>query len=708
MPRKVYESSTVKRTADAVLVVAALSAGPLVAQTAEQHRPMVTGVHFDGNRAIEDLVLAASIATTASAWSRHAFLLGDLGFGERREFDETEFRRDVVRLQLLYRQHGFYEARVDTTVRRRDRSVDVTFLIEEGPPVVVESIEVGGVEGLVDSRRLLRRLPLRSGAPFNRLAFEAAADTILFTMRDLGYAFAEVFRNYTVDRIQRRARVSYEVFPGERVRVGEIVIEGARTVSSRTVRRNLAFTEGSLFRQRDLVQSQLSLYQSDLFRYASVGLHSDSLLRGSDSLARVRVRVTESPRERARLGAGYGTIDCLRGSATFTRANFLGGARRLDIAARVSRVGASDPTRLGLENSICSQVRNDLFADRVNHFASITLTQPSLVARTFSASLSGFTERRTELNAYERTAVGGAASIGFRVGRTPVSLTWRVTRARTAADPATFCIHFDRCEESTIAQLSDYRREAALVVQAVDSRTNSPVDPSSGRVTVVALSHASPAVWSQVGFNKLDAESSWYRLLSRGFVLALRLRGGVVRALTTVIADSAIRFVPQEERFYAGGPTTVRGFPRNEMGPVVYVADSLDQSGDPVNLRSSPLGSSAIVLGNLELRMPSPILPGRLGFSLFVDAGELWEEAPEGLVAAGLKITPGAGMRLLTPLGPMRLDVAFNGYLRQAGRLYLIDRATGNLVLADLAYRPRRGTSLLHRLQLHFSVGNAF
>lgn len=707
--RKVYESSTVRRTADVALLMAALSAGPVLAQVPEEeHRPMVTGVRFDGNRAIEDIVLAASIATTSSAWSRHAFLVGDLGFGERREFDETEFRRDVVRIQLLYRQHGFYEARVDTVVRRDGGNVSVTFRIEEGPPVLVDSVSVVGLDTLLDVRRLLRRLPLRAGAPFNRLAFEASADTVLFALRDQGYAFAQVFRNYSVDRNERRARVSYEVLPGELVRIGEIVIEGAQSVTSRTVRRNLAFTEGSVFRQRELVESQLSLYQSDLFRYASVGLHPDSLVRGSDTLVRVRVRLAEAPRIRARVGTGYGTIDCIRGSASFTRPNFTGGARRLDIVARVSRVGSSDPTRLGLENSICSQVRNDLFADRVNHFASVTLTQPSLVSRTFSASLSAFTERRTEFNAFERTGVGGAASIGFRAGRVPISLTWRVTRARTVAQPATFCIYFDRCDASTIDQLTDYRREAALVLQAVDARTNSPVDPSSGRVTALTLSHASTAVWSQVGFNKVDLESSWYRSPARGWVVAARLRAGAVRAVTTVLADSSIRFVPQEERFYAGGPATVRGFPRNEMGPVVYVADSLDAAGNPVNLRSSPLGSNAIVLGNIELRMPSPVLPGRLGFSVFVDAGELWEEGPQGLVGAGLKVTPGAGLRLLTPLGPMRLDVAFNGYLRQVGRLFVIDPGTRNLVLADAAYRPRRGTGLLHRLQLHFSVGNAF
>ncbi len=176
--------------------------------------------------------------------------------------------------------------------------------------------------------------------------------------------------------------------------------------------------------------------------------------------------------------------------------------------------------------------------------------------------------------------------------------------------------------------------------------------------------------------------------------------------MTSVVADSVIRFVPPEERFYAGGPTSVRGFGRNEMGPVVYIGDRLDSLGFPVNLRSSPIGSSAIALANVELRLPSPILAQRLGFSAFVDAGQLWEEAGDQLVASGARVTPGVGMRFLTPLGPMRLDVAYRGYPRTTGRLYIVSGTS--LELADRAFRPRSGRGLLDRLELHFSVGNAF
>src|SRR5690554_6435265 len=78
----------------------------------------VRGLHFRGNRAIDSYVLAASIATTNSSWVARAPVLGRLGLGERRVFNEAEFRRDVLRIVLLYKWNGYFDVAVDTTVKR--------------------------------------------------------------------------------------------------------------------------------------------------------------------------------------------------------------------------------------------------------------------------------------------------------------------------------------------------------------------------------------------------------------------------------------------------------------------------------------------------------------------------------------------------------------------------------------------------------------
>src|SRR5690606_1846198 len=99
-------------------------------------------------------------------------------------------------------------------------------------------------------------------------------------------------------------------------------------------------------------------------------------------------------------------------------------------------------------------------------------------------------------------------------------------------------------------------------------------------------------------------------------------------------------FVPPQERLYGGGPNSVRGFRQNELGPIVYLArgyvvvDSTLSGGEPVKyLRASPVsqydrtvatGGHAAVLGNLELRFPSPVLREPLQLNAFLDVGEVW------------------------------------------------------------------------------------
>jgi outer membrane protein insertion porin family len=704
-------------------MLAALCSRGLAAQPGAEPERTVTAVKFRGNHALDRLTLAAAIATSASTWTYSVPLLKHLPLGQRRLFDELEFRRDVVRLQILYRQHGYFDARVDTTVVRTPTSVSVEFDITEGPPVVVDSIGVRGADSILDVRRLTGKLPLAEGRPFDRTAFEAAADTIGLAVQNRGYPFVAVYRNYSVQRATRLATVAYDVVPGPRARIGEIAILGAQAVSEHTIQRSLAVRRGDWYSQDALYDSQRSLYQTDLFRYVSVGVAPDSTVGGADSLVRLQVRVIEGSRAQLRTGVGYGTIDCLRAQATLTAANFLGGGRRLDLAGKLAKLGVGVPTDWGFGGSICRALEGDPFSERINYLASATFTQPAVFGRRTTLTLTPFAERRSEYKAFEREGIGSSVAMPFGVARySLLTLSYRLTYGRTQADQAVYCIYFERCEPQAIDLLRESHRQAVLSLAVARNTANSPIEPTGGSALSLELSHASPLVGSErlISYNKVVAEGSWYAQLARGWVVALRLRGGVVRPGLAFVADSSIRFVPPEERFYAGGPTSVRGFGRNQMGPLVYVADtvlteSVTGAIQPVNLRISPIGSYAITLANLELRMPSPIWSSRLRLAAFVDAGELWDQKAGGLLPSGLKVTPGVGLRVGTPLGPVRLDVAYNDYPRQAGPLYEVVRGPGptsapvGLSLYPGTYGgPARGTGFFQRLQFQFSVGEAF
>ena len=718
-PPRVASSGPVKPAL--LLAMALLVSRNVAAQTGPGPERTITSVSFRGNHALDDLTLSSAIATSASSWTYSVPLLKDLGLGQRRVFDELEFRRDVLRLGLLYRQHGYFDTRVDTVVTRTPTTVAVVFEIHEGPPVVVDSVAIQGLAGILAPPRLAAKLPLVVGAPFDRVLFEAAADSIALAVEDRGYPFVAVYRNYTVDRTARTASLEYEVSPGPRARIGAISIAGNQAVGAGTIARFLAFRPGDWFSLSALYDSQRSLYETDLFQYVRVGLAQDSTLAGSDTLVRILVQVNEAPRTRLRLGAGYGTIDCVRSQATLTSGDFLGGARRLDLAGKVSKVGVGAPTDWGLSNSICSALSGDPFSARINYLGSATITQSGFPGRHGTLTLTTYSERRSEYKAFERDGIGSSLALSVGVGGASVAtLSYRLTYGSTTADTAVYCIYFDRCTAQAIDVLRQAHRQAALSLALVRNTSDSPIEPTRGSILSLEVSNASPADGSErlISYNKLVADGTWYTTVHRDWVLAFRLRGGVIRPGIAFVADTGIRYVPPEERFYAGGPASVRGFGRNEMGPLVYVADSVvadtaTGAFTPINLRISPVGSYAITLANLELRIPAPIWSRRLRLALFVDVGELWDQTTAGLIPSGLKATPGLGLRVATPLGPVRLDAAYNGYASQKGPLYVGRRTAGGVpngldLYTDSYAGPPRGTSFFQHLQLQFSVGEAF
>jgi outer membrane protein assembly factor BamA len=134
--------------------------------------PVVRSLSFRGNEAIDDRTLRLSIASRQASWPYRFPLTRLLGLGSKPPFDETEFRRDVLRIKALYGVRGFPNARVDTTIRRDDRDVSITVHIAENRPVRVDAVRVLGVDGILDLEGVAAALPLQPGDPFDRFAFQ--------------------------------------------------------------------------------------------------------------------------------------------------------------------------------------------------------------------------------------------------------------------------------------------------------------------------------------------------------------------------------------------------------------------------------------------------------------------------------------------------------------------------------------------------------
>jgi len=694
-----------------VAALAAATLAPLAAQQEPQR--VVRGLSFEGNHAIDDYTLSTAIATTnSSAFATKWYLRWIPWLGAKRYFDELEFRRDVVRLLLLYRQSGYMNAVVDTLVRREDRDVYVKFRLYEGEPVRLTSLDVVGLDSILDVRALKRALPLQVGDPFNRFLFQASADTVVAWLRNRGYPYSDVLKSFDVDVSALAARATLEGVPGSRKRIGEVVITGTERVDTATVRRMLSVNPHDWYRQDQLYQTQRDLYGLGMFRSVSVGL-ADTAQRG-DSTVRVLVRLSEAPLHRVLIGAGYGSLDCFRVQTGWTAYDFLGGARALDVTAQLSKIGIGVPTDWGFGRNVCRPLLSDPTSDTANYNVAITLRQPAFFSPRHTANFSVFAERRSEFDAYTRQAIGANVGVTFNARRDfPVTVGYSYSVGRTTADPATFCLFLTVCNASDQSFFTKTRAFGAVTISGDRGRVNSVLDPSAGSLFHVTLVHASRYVLSDTlyEFNRGELEFSKYYPLSRRTVLAWRIRGGAILPQRLSLLGQSVQFVPPDQRFYAGGPNSVRGYARNELGPRVYVSDSFDVSGTDTtyrNIRASPTGGNTVFTANLELRVPSPILPDRVRLGVFVDVGQVWERGDTGTTVSGLRVTPGVGLRFVTPLGPVRLDAAYDGYPQEPGKLYFLNSANRSLTAVGHDIRPGLPSGFWRRVVVQFAVGQAF
>lgn len=650
----------------------------------------VRALSFQGNTAFSDAVLGQGIVTTASSRARRLLRF----VGAKHCLNQEELPRDVLRLRLWYRNHGFVDATVDTVIAQVGRErVEVRFVIAEGEPVRVDTLRIEGLDAVPERGAIVAGLPTRVGGWFDRYANTATRDSLTRRLRDNGYPDAETFLGYDLRPAERGATVVLTVSPGARRRIGTVNITqegrdgGAPSVRESAVRRLAGLEVGDLYQERALERAKRRLYQSEAFAQVIV----EPAETVSDSLITVDVNVREGYLRAARLGGGWGTLDCFRMTGDLTEYNLFHSATRLELRGRVSKIGIGEP--LGGASSLCPQARDDIYSTNLNYYAGATVSPPSLWRTRFVPTISLYSERRSEYNAFLRTTpAGGSLALTEILPQRARSLGYTVEYGRTEAQPALYCAVFNACEADVRDALQRDLRLAVLSVSGSRERVDDPTDPRRGWVVRSEARYASKFVGADadINFSRVTLDGSAYVPIGPDIVFAARLRLGVVFGAN----GQAATFVPPQERLFAGGPTSVRGFRQNELGPQVYIPtafDTLRADGSPapavigandtlvfranpalVGERAVPTGGNSMLVGNAELRFASPFFSDLLRWTLFADVGELWNRgnAVTGIGFGTLKVTPGVGLRLRTPIGFLRMDLAYNGYSRSGGAAY--------------------------------------
>lgn len=679
-------------------------------------------VHFVDPAPYRPDTLAALVNTRAT----HCRLLGlpicipGTGIGRQEYFlDLRILAEDADRLALFYRQSGFFNTTVGPVVEPVGEEdglspVEVGFLIERGVEVVLRSVEIEGVDELLDTATLARALPSRPGQRFHVGRFIASADTLVRELRQRGHAYAEVLRNYTVNLASASAEAHFVAIPGPVVRVDSIVVEGAENLGRAEVLRQVRVAPGDLLRATDLLDSQRNLFSLDLVQFAGVSVAPDTVQQAPTDSARatVLVQVVEGPVHVVDAAIGYGSVSCFQTDGRWVSRSLFGGARRLSISAQVSKIGVAEPA-FGFARDLCPAFAEDEeFGEELDYQVATEFTRPYFVSPRNHLAISIFAERVSEPDIFQREARGGRLTLARRFADNDlITLATTVRRGRTRASPAIFCAALLVCEPGDIAVLQESRWRNAFEGSFLRDRADRPISPTGGYQARTIVTWATPVLGSEVVFLRTSGDGSAYHQLSPGWILAGRLRLGQFfgpRGLAVQgAAPDPTTILAADERFYAGGPNSVRGYAQNALGPGVYVAnaveegDTLRPAGEPVFV---PSGGTGVATASLELRMPSLLLPELLRWAVFLDGGAVAERAVLD-APSQWRFTPGVGLRLQTPVGPIRLDAAYNPYGRPVGDLYLI-RADDSLVRHREDHAP--SASFLQRIQLHLAVGHPF
>jgi translocation and assembly module TamA len=575
-------------------------------------------------------------------------------------------RSDLGRLKTVLESYGYYQSYVAITIdglpvddptlgdkltqkpKGDDAHVKITFSI--GPLYHLRKVEVDGEI----PQQVKDAFELKPGAPAVAAIVLAAGEHLQTALEDEGYAFAKVDPPVAQEIPDERVLdVSFHASTGAKVQIGTIQFRGLKRMRENFVRRRLLLHQGELYGAAKVERARKDLLALGVFTSVTVHLGT-----AADSAGQVPItfRVRERPLHAVSVNGAYSTD--LGGSTgvTWTHRDLSGKADQLTFGANVINIGGSAATTLGYDFNAKYLLPEWGHRDQTLQLAAQALKQ-SLQAYDQKALILGATVTR-KLSSLWSVSAGVTGTIE-KIGQEGYeSLDCAsATSCPAPAEDQTF-IGKPVCDQAGCMQqafttrlLQTHYELLALPISVLYNTTglDSPIEDATHGIRG-SLSET-PTLSFGNGTRKFfitQASISFYLDLHD-----IKLTGDPGRSIMAFralagLAQGAGQFsLPPDQRFYAGGSGTIRGYRYQSVGPVFY-------NGDPA-------GGTAINAGSVEYRQR---IGKNLGFAVFVDGGQV--SANVNPLEASLRFGAGVGARYYTPIGPLRLDVAFPIHRRKA------------------------------------------
>jgi translocation and assembly module TamA len=544
-------------------------------------------------------------------------------------------RSDTDRLKTALESFGYYESHVTININGllltdpglgdaltalpKGSSAKVTVNFALGTLYHLRRIDIDGeVPAPINARETLG---LTTGQPAVAASVLAGGARLLSAMQEQGYAFAQVDAPVAYQAADAPVLdLSFHVTAGTKVRIGAIRVEGLQRVHERLVRRRLLLHSGDLYKPSAIEAARRDLLGMNVFGQVSVEVGSKADDSGD-------VPITFKLRERLRhaitVNAAYSSDLGGSGGVTWTDRNVFGNAEQLSVAATLTNLGGSDTTGTGYDTSVKYLLPDFLHRDQSLLFAVQAIKQ--------------------QLQAYDQKAQTASVTLSRKL-----SSVWTVSAGLSTTEE-TILQTIDARETPPgsgifvpITPTFNYTLIAAPFKVIYDS-TNLPTpleDPRHGFRASLSLTPTLAIGHPNATFLISTLSLSTYFDLNNLLPIAPGRSVLAARALAGVAEGAGELSLPPDQRFYAGGTSTIRGYGYQLVGPLFPHTDN-------------PTGGTAITTGGLEFRQR---LYSNWGFVAFVDAGQV--SASLKPLPDDIRVGTGAGMRYYTPIGPIRFDIA--------------------------------------------------
>jgi translocation and assembly module TamA len=499
-------------------------------------------------------------------------------------------QRDAETFRRYLRSEGYYEPTVVIRIEEGEDEYRAIFEIAAGPQYRVEHVRIERVDGAPDPDAAMpdpSAFGLAEGVPARAQLVLDAENEITAWYNNRGYPFARVTERRTVvDRATKMMDVRFMADTGARFNFGELQISGLDKVDRRVLELETPWRRGDLFEEQLLSLYRKRLYDTGLF---SVVRTEAERPPDGETETPISVDLIERDHRTIELGAEYSTDEGFGGVIGWNHRNLWGQGHHFSAELRLGQTRQEVEAILTLERfrRRGQRLRFGVLGGRLDPdaFTSNRLTVGALIERDFTESLTG------------------SSGIGLRYSR--------------------------------VEQLGEFDRYQYVLfpVELIWDRSNDALDPTRGfRLSGIVESFVDPLgdssafIKARLGaryYLPMDADERW--------VAAFRV---VIGSILGEDRDG----IPADERFYAGGGGSIRGYAFQSVGPL---------------FGGEPIGGASLFESSVELRFR---ITESVGLVAFADGGSAFESNVPNFDEEIL-VGVGGGLRYFSPIGPFRLDI---------------------------------------------------